>query len=66
MTYLSVTDVANRIGCRPRDISDAFYQCVLDESRVLRVANRRAIPADYVPEIRRALTERGKVREPAS
>lgn len=63
MTYHSVTEVAEQIGCRPRDISDLFYQQLLDDRQVLKVAGRRAIPSTYVPEIRRVLAERGKLQE---
>jgi hypothetical protein len=63
MTFFSVSDAAQKIGCRPRDVSDAFYARILDESKVLRVAGRRAIPADYIPEIRRVLSERGKASQ---
>jgi len=65
MTLLSVTEVAAEIGCRPRDVSDAFYGGALDERRIFRVSGRRAIPADYVPEIRAILAARGKIREEA-
>ena len=60
----SITDAVAKIGCRPRDISDAFFQQHLDESRVFRLGGRRVIPREYLPEIRRVLTERGKVRQP--
>lgn len=58
MILFSVGDVASKIGCRPRDVSDAFYQGRLDESRVIRVAGRRGIPADYLSEIREVLAGR--------
>jgi len=61
MTFLSVSQVADELGCRPRDVSDAFYNRALDGSKVLMVAGRRAIPLEYVPEIRRVLTESGKL-----
>lgn len=57
----SITDAAAEIGCRPRDISDGFYGRQLDESRVFRLAGRRVIPAEYLPEVRRVMLERGKV-----
>ncbi len=63
MTFLSVTDAARKVGCRPRDISDAFYNGYLDDAKVVRVANRRAIPVEYLSEIHRVLTERGKLQE---
>ena len=61
MTLVSVTEAARQIGCRPRDISDAFYAGYLDEAKAIRVAGRRAFPPEYVPEIRRVLEERGKI-----
>jgi hypothetical protein len=66
MTFYSVTQVADRIGCRPRDISDAFYARILDETRIIRVGNRRAIPADYIAEIRSVLAQRHKLEEAAA
>jgi hypothetical protein len=59
---VSVSQAAERIRCRPRDISDAFYARLLDESRIVRVGGRRAIPEDYLPEIARVLAARGKTR----
>lgn len=61
MTLKSVSDVAREIGCRPRDISDAFYGRILDDSRIVVVAGRRAIPAEYVATIRQVLEDRGKL-----
>lgn len=61
MKLLSVTEAADEIGCRPRDISDAFYRRDLDESRVIRIAGRRVIPLDYLAEIRKVLADRGRV-----
>ena len=61
MTLLSVSEVAQELGCRPRDVSDAFYNRILDNERIIIVAGRRAIPLEYLPEIRQRLTERGKV-----
>ena len=63
MTFLSVSQVADELGCRPRDVSDAFYNRDLDGSKVLMVAGRRAIPLEYVPEIRRVLAESGKLQD---
>lgn len=64
MTLKSVSEVARIVGCRPRDISDAFYARVLDEARIFIVAGRRAIPQEYIQEIRTKLTALGKVQEP--
>jgi len=59
---LSITEAAAEIGCRPRDISDAFYQHHLDEARIFRLNGNRVIPQEYFPEVERVMRERGKVR----
>jgi len=56
--YLSVSQAAAELGCRPRDISDLFYQRLLDPDRTILIAGRRAIPREYLPDIRRVLKER--------
>lgn len=61
MAVISISDLARELGCRPRDISDAFYARLLDESQCPSVAGRRLIPREYVPTIKRVLTERGKL-----
>ena len=66
MRIFSITEAADEIGCRPRDISDAFYSRDLDESRVMRIGNRRVIPIDYLPEIRQVLAGRGKATSEAA
>ena len=60
----SIMDAAAEIGCRPRDISDAFYQQHLDESRIFRLCGRRVIPQEYLSEVKRVLQSRGKIRQP--
>ena len=65
MNLKSVSEVARDVGCRPRDVSDAFYGHLLDDSRIVVVAGRRAIPSDYIPEIRRVLVAHGKCKEAA-
>jgi hypothetical protein len=59
--YISVADVARRVGggCRPRDVSDAFHQRYLDDSRCLKIAGWRAVPVAYVPTIRKVLRRLG-------
>ena len=59
-TLLSVNEVAELAGVRPRDISDAFYQGVLDVGKITMIGNRRAIPASMVPEIRRILRDKAR------
>ena len=61
MSVISISDLARELGCRPRDISDAFYARFLDETQCPSIAGRRLIPREYVPTIRRVLSERGKL-----
>ena len=60
----SISEAAKEINCLPRDISDAFYLRLLDDSRCFTIGNRRVIPDDYLPEVRRVMQERGKIRQP--
>jgi hypothetical protein len=53
--YLTVSDVARRLGRRPRDISDLFYQRHLSDEQCPVVGGRRLIPGDYLPVIQAAL-----------
>lgn len=57
-TLFSITEVADKIGCRPRDISDLFYQRKLDAKRCPLKAGRRLIASDYVPTIALAVANR--------
>jgi hypothetical protein len=59
---LSVSMVAAEIGCRPRDLSDAFYRGHVSADGCPVVNGMRLIPRSKVPEIRRALSSRGKIR----
>ena len=61
MSFISVSDCARELGARPRDISDLFYQRVLDDATCPIVTNRRLIPRSYVPAVKEALTERGRL-----
>lgn len=56
-----ISDLARDFGCRPRDISDLFYARKLDESRTQFVGGRRLIPNEYVPVVRQALMDAGKL-----
>jgi hypothetical protein len=56
--YLVVSDVARRLGVRPRDISDLFYQRRLNDDLCPIVGGRRLIPVDYVSVIQNALLSR--------
>ncbi len=65
MAYHIVSEVARRLGVRPRDISDLFYQRRLDDARCPIVGGRRLIPADYISDIEAALRARAPAQEPA-
>lgn len=53
--YLSVSEAARRLGARPKDISDAFYQRRLRDDLCPIVAGRRLIPEDYLDQIAQTL-----------
>jgi hypothetical protein len=57
----SVSQVARRLGVRPRDISDLFYIRKLSDQRAPLVGGRRLIPADYLGEVRAALERAGRL-----
>lgn len=59
MSFISVSDCARELGARPRDISDLFYQRILDDATCPIVSNRRLIPRTYMPVIKEALAKRG-------
>jgi hypothetical protein len=59
MLELSVSEVARRIGARPRDISDLFYQRELSDDKCPIVGGRRLIPPSYIPVITATLLEHG-------
>ena len=58
--HLSVSDVARRIGARPRDISDLFYRRELRDDRCPVIAGRRLIPSSYIPMVLAALRRNGR------
>jgi len=64
--FLSITECAQEIGCAPKAICNGFFDGLLDPKRCPRVGNRRIIPRDYVPEVRRLITERRERRRPAA
>ena len=66
MTFLSISDVARTLGVAPKTISDLFYARTLDDDRCPVLGGRRLIPEEYVPTIREALTQRGKLQRVAS
>ena len=57
---LLVSEVARRIGARPKDISDLFYRRELRDDLCPVVAGRRLIPAGYVDVIHRVLRRHGR------
>jgi hypothetical protein len=61
MHPLSVSEAARRIGARPKDISDLFYQRKLDDQRCPIVAGRRLIPEDYLPVMETTLRTLGRL-----
>jgi hypothetical protein len=61
MRQITVSDVARRLGARPKDISDLFYQRKLDDGRCPVVGGRRLIPEEYVHVIEAVLREHGRL-----
>jgi hypothetical protein len=61
MSHLIVSQVARRIGARPKDISDLFYLRKLDDARCPVVGGRRLIPEDYIPGIVQVLRDAGRL-----
>ena len=61
MAHLIVSEVARRLGARPKDISDLFYRRELDDFRCPVIGGRRLIPEDYIPQIQSALRRFGKL-----
>jgi hypothetical protein len=62
MRQLIVSEVARRLGARPKDISDLFYQRKLDDNRCPVVGGRRLIPEDYVSVVETVLRSHGLVQ----
>lgn len=60
MQYLSVSEVARRLGARPRDISDLFYRRQLRDDLCPIVAGRRLIPETYLDLVALALQHAGR------
>lgn len=63
MNIVTITEAANELGCRPRDISDALYNRWFDPARCFQLGNRRVIPRDALPDLRNVLAERGFIHE---
>ena len=60
-THLIVSEVARRIGARPKDITDQFYLRRLDDTICPIVGGRRLIPLEYVPVIETTLRQLGRL-----
>ncbi len=59
MLCYTVSEVARLAGCRPRLISDLFYERRLSDAACPVIGGKRLIPPGYVPAILAALRERG-------
>ena len=59
--YVSVSEVARRIGVPPRAISDLFYGRELRDDLCPIIGGRRLIPEDYVDEIVAVLHRRRRL-----
>ena len=57
---LSVSEVARRIGAKPKDISDLFYRRELRDDLCPIVAGRRLIPESYIDVIDMVLKRHGR------
>ena len=51
MTLLSVGDVARRLGVRPSQVTQLFYERRIRDDRCPIVGGRRIIPDDFVAVI---------------
>ncbi len=63
MSYLSISEVAEYFGCRPRDVSDLLYQRRYDPKNCLIKGGRRLLPEDCLPEIAGLLHRAGKLSD---
>jgi hypothetical protein len=61
MKLSTVSEVARRLGAKPKDISDLFYQRKLSDDLCPIVGGRRLIPEDYEPVIEEALRALGRL-----
>jgi hypothetical protein len=52
---LTIREAALRLGVRPRELHDRFYDGRLPEALAIRIGGRRAIPADNLPRIAEAM-----------
>jgi hypothetical protein len=64
MPYVSITEAADKLGCRPRDISDLLYNRKYDPNRCLVKGGRRLIAETDLPRIAELLRDRLETRKP--
>ena len=62
--FLTVSEVMWRLGIRPRDVSDLFYQRRLDDLECPIIGGRRFIPHHYLPLIRAAVPGVDRAEDP--
>ena len=62
----SVSDLARKFDCPPRDISDLLYARIIPDHECPIVGGRRLIPAKYVTIIGKKLAERRAADAPQS
>ena len=65
MALLSITQAAEQLGVKPKVLSDLFWLRELDRERCPLIGRTRAIPPDYLPEIRAILVAKGKLPQTA-
>ena len=58
---LTVSDIARRLGVRPRDVSELFYNRKVKDDDCPVIAGRRLIPESYVDVIAMELRRAGKL-----
>lgn len=59
--YVSVSEAAAEIGCKPRDVSDLIYHAVWVEKDLFPlVAGRRLVPKHLIPAIADILQAKDK------
>lgn len=62
---VSVGEGARRLGAKPSDITNLFYQRQLRDDLCPVIGGRRVIPVDYLPQILAMLRRRGRrISEP--
>ena len=57
----SVSEVARRLGAKPKDISELFYRRELRDDLCPIVAGRRLIPESYIDVIVMVLRRHGRI-----